>query len=179
MASWSRCSLLSYGRPPSTRVPRTAPARCPEPGPLHRANHGSAGLLRPQIRGRVNPYCPPAGHVQANLPLSVHLVTAARRLLLRAARALTPDYGSVRGSTAICEVLSTIGLYGVVTAHVAGRTSEVGIRMVLGASRRVVRSAVLLPGSMMTHIGMLGGAEITGLFSGWHQSIPSSQGRGG
>ena len=50
-----------------------------------------------------------------------------------------------------------------------------------GARRiqEVVRRAVLLDGSMMTLIGMLGGAAITGLFSGWLQSILWSQGRGG
>ena len=72
---------------------------------------------------------------------------------------------------AICLLLSTIGLYGVVTAHVAERTREVGIRMALGAPKRVVLRAVLLEGAMMTLIGLIGGAAIAALFSGWLESI--------
>ena len=58
-----------------------------------------------------------------------------------------------------------------VTAHVAKRTREVGIRMALGAPRRVVLRAVLLEGATMTFIGVVGGAAIAALFSGWLESI--------
>ncbi len=75
------------------------------------------------------------------------------------------------GFAAICLLLSTIGLYGVVTAHVVERTREVGIRMALGAPRGVVLRAVLLEGATMTLIGMIGGAAIAALFSGWLQTI--------
>ena len=75
------------------------------------------------------------------------------------------------GFAAICLLLSTIGLYGVVTAHVAERTREVGIRMALGASRSVVLRTVLLEGATMTLIGLIGGAVIAALFGGWLESI--------
>lgn len=75
------------------------------------------------------------------------------------------------GFAAICLLLSTIGLYGVVTAHVAERTREVGIRMALGARRGVVLRGVLLEGATMTLIGMIGGAAVATLFSGWLESI--------
>ena len=81
------------------------------------------------------------------------------------------------GFAAICLLLSTIGLYGVVTAHVAERTREVGIRMALGASRSVVRRTVLLEGATMTLIGLIGGAVIAALFSGWLESILYGVGR--
>jgi putative ABC transport system permease protein len=42
---------------------------------------------------------------------------------------------------AVCLLLSTIGLYGVVTTQVVERTREVGIRMALGATRGAVRGA--------------------------------------
>ena len=72
---------------------------------------------------------------------------------------------------AICLLLSTIGLYGVVTAHVVQRTCEVGLRMALGASKGVVLRAVLLEGATMTLIGMIGGAAIAALFSDWLDTI--------
>ena len=75
------------------------------------------------------------------------------------------------GFAAICLLLSTIGLYGVVTAHVAERTREVGIRMALGAPRSVVLRAVRLEGATMTLIGMIGGAAIAALFGGWLESM--------
>jgi putative ABC transport system permease protein len=81
------------------------------------------------------------------------------------------------GFAAVCLLLSTIGLYGVVTAHVVERTREVGIRMALGAPKGVVLRAVLLEGAMMTLIGMIGGAAIAVLFSGWLQTILYGVGR--
>lgn len=71
----------------------------------------------------------------------------------------------------VCLLLSTIGLYGVVTAHVVERTREVGIRMALGAPRGAVLRAVLLEGAMMTLLGMIGGTAIAALFSGWLETI--------
>ena len=73
---------------------------------------------------------------------------------------------------AICLLLSTIGLYGVVAAHVAERTREVGIRMTLGAPKRVVLRTVLIEGAMMTLIGMIGGVALASLFSGWARIDP-------
>ncbi len=75
------------------------------------------------------------------------------------------------GFAAVCLLLSTIGLYGVVTAHVVERTREVGIRMALGAPRGAVLRAVLLEGAMMTLLGMIGGTAIAALFSGWLETI--------
>lgn len=70
-----------------------------------------------------------------------------------------------------CLLLSTIGLYGVVTAHVVERTREIGIRMALGASRGAVLRAVLREGAMMTLVGTIGGIAIAALFSGWLETI--------
>ena len=75
------------------------------------------------------------------------------------------------GFAAICLLLSTIALYGVVTAHVAARTREVGIRMALGAPTGVVLRAVLFEGATITLIGAIGGVAIAALFSGWLESI--------
>ena len=70
-----------------------------------------------------------------------------------------------------CLLLSTIGLYGVVTAHVVERIREIGIRMALGASRGAVLRAVLREGAMMTLVGTIGGTAIAALFSGWLETI--------
>jgi predicted lysophospholipase L1 biosynthesis ABC-type transport system permease subunit len=75
------------------------------------------------------------------------------------------------GFAAVCLLLSTIGLYGVVTAHVVERTRDVGIRMALGAPKGVVLRAVLLEGAMMSLVGMLGGALLAALLSGWLHTI--------
>ena len=71
----------------------------------------------------------------------------------------------------VCLLLSTIGLYGVVTAHVVERTREVGIRMALGASRGAVLRAVLLEGATMTVLGIIVGTAIAAPFSGWIETI--------
>jgi putative ABC transport system permease protein len=72
---------------------------------------------------------------------------------------------------AICLLLSTIGLYGVITHHVVERTREVGIRMALGAPRGAVLRAVLLEGAMMTLVGLIGGTAIAALVSEWLETI--------
>ena len=72
---------------------------------------------------------------------------------------------------AICLLLSTIGLYGVITAHVVERTREVGIRMALGAPRGTVLRAVLLDGAMMTLFGLIGGTATAALIGGWLDTI--------
>jgi hypothetical protein len=72
---------------------------------------------------------------------------------------------------AVCLLLSTIGLYGVVTAHVVERTREIGIRMALGATSAAVLRAVLLEGATMTIIGTIGGAAIAALAGGWLDTI--------
>jgi predicted permease len=72
---------------------------------------------------------------------------------------------------AVCLLLSTIGLYGVVTAHVMERTREVGIRMALGATRRAVLGGVLLEGATTTLFGLTGGVAVAALFSTWLETI--------
>jgi len=100
----------------------------------------------------------------------VYVVTTARQLLVRAARSRVTAALFV-AFAAICLLLTTIGLYGVVTAQVVERTREIGIRTALGASKGIVLRSVLLEGAVMTLIGMIGGAAIAALFSGWLKTI--------
>jgi putative ABC transport system permease protein len=72
---------------------------------------------------------------------------------------------------AICLLMSTIGLYGVITIQVVARTREIGIRMALGARRGAVLRAVLLEGAMMTLFGLMGGTAMAALLGGWLHTI--------
>src|SRR5437879_13868943 len=55
---------------------------------------------------------------------------------------------------ALALLLATIGLYGVTAYTVAGRTSEIGIRMALGAERGSVIAMVMRGAMSQTAIGL-------------------------
>jgi ABC-type antimicrobial peptide transport system permease subunit len=57
-------------------------------------------------------------------------------------------------------VLATIGLYGVTAYTVAGRTSEIGIRMALGAERTNVVAMIMRGASAQTALGLAIGVPV-------------------
>jgi ABC-type antimicrobial peptide transport system permease subunit len=57
-------------------------------------------------------------------------------------------------------VLAAVGLYGVTAYTVARRTSEIGIRMALGAERRSVMAMVMRGAMMQTLLGLAIGIPV-------------------
>jgi ABC-type antimicrobial peptide transport system permease subunit len=57
-------------------------------------------------------------------------------------------------------LLATIGLYGVTAYTVAGRTSEIGIRMALGAERNNVVAMIMRGASAQTLLGLAIGVPV-------------------
>jgi len=57
-------------------------------------------------------------------------------------------------------LLATIGLYGVTSYTVAGRTSEIGIRMALGAERGSVVAMILRGATIQTVLGLAIGVPV-------------------
>jgi ABC-type antimicrobial peptide transport system permease subunit len=68
-------------------------------------------------------------------------------------------------------VLAAIGIYGTVAHSVARRTSEIGIRLALGADRRNVRLMVLREASATAVVGAAIGLVVSAALTRWVQAM--------
>ena len=82
------------------------------------------------------------------------------------AEVLTPDKLNAivfGGFAAVALLISVVGVAGVLAFSVSGRTREFGIRLALGAQRRMIMNDVLLQGLKIAGIGLAAGAVFGGV----------------
>src|SRR4029453_4427874 len=66
-----------------------------------------------------------------------------------------------RGFASLAVLLATLGLYGAMSFGVARRTKEIGIRIALGADRRLILSRVVREGGRLVVIGCAAGLAVS------------------
>jgi predicted permease len=120
------------------------------------------GALIPAIREAVH-------EVNPNLPL-IDVKTQNEQVKQILARERLFAYSSSLFS-ALALLLACIGLYGTLSFSVARRTSEIGIRMALGAQRREVAGMVLREAFSVVLVGILAGFVIARLAGRWVASM--------
>lgn len=72
---------------------------------------------------------------------------------------------------ALAVALACIGLYGLLAYNVAQRTTEIGIRMALGAHARRVVALVVIGGARLVLIGIVLGLPVAWMASRWLKSL--------
>jgi predicted permease len=123
---------------------------------------GAPAALIPAVRKMVR-------DVDANVPI-LRVVTQAQtidRLLLNE-RLVARLFGLFAG---LALMLASIGLYGLLSYEVAGRTREIGIRTALGAQRRSVLLLFLRRGLVLVVVGSVAGVAAAILVSRLLESL--------
>ncbi len=90
--------------------------------------------------------------------VSVSRLTSMQSLIDRSVAAPRFFSSLASGFALFALLLTTVGLFGLLTYQVASRTRELGIRVALGATRRRILSGVLGDGLRLTLLGLLLGA---------------------
>ena len=139
-----------------------AQAPRPQMGVLVRASTEDVETLTRALAsrlGRIDPDLAPA-RVQ---PLDAYV--ARSRAPARFSMVLATLFG------ALSLLLACVGLYGVISYSVAQRTSELGVRAALGASRRDILRLVLQQGIVLTAAGVVLGLIGSALVTRWLTSL--------
>lgn len=97
------------------------------------------------------------------------LLTDMRRVETLVERSVSPRRflaALIGGFSLFALLLASLGIYGVVSYHVGQRTSEIGVRMALGASASAIRGEVLRDTLTLALTGVAAGGMIAFLSSG-------------
>ncbi len=73
----------------------------------------------------------------------------------------------------LAQLLAAVGLYGVMAYSVSQRTHEIGVRMALGATRRMIMQMTLKQGMFLTVIGIAIGLLAAYALAGYLESLTS------
>ena len=124
--------------------------------------NGDPAALIPTVRTQLN-------SINRNIPL--YHVAALGDLISDAATAPRFTMLLLTSFAGMALLLSAVGLYSVLAYMVAQRTSELGLRMALGAQRADVLRFILKQGLLLTGIGLLAGLAGSALLTRYLSSL--------
>jgi hypothetical protein len=124
----------------------------PSPGYVVRTSR--AETIAPEVRSLIREVAPEA---------PMYRVYTMDSLVARSMVGLTFTMLAIGITSLLALILGTVGVYGVLSYVVAGRTREIGVRMALGAEAREVRRMVVRQGLYVVGIGIVIGLVVARL----------------
>ena len=93
--------------------------------------------------------------------LAIAQVTTLQDILDRASARMAFTMALLAIAAAVALLLGLIGIYGVMAYVVSQRTSEIGVRLALGAEPRTVAGAIIRQGALVALVGIFVGAAVS------------------